>query len=490
MEFFFAVFFLLFYYLRPQDWVTGLIGLNLVKPIIAIWLGAIVMGRSVPSPLPGLLRTPHDWIILSYFIYVVWTAPDMSATFSGFLPLVVFYALTVQSITSWERLESYLKWWMVALIILSIIANLIPLGIDLTGGKAYMEHHNRLCIGTWMHGNPNALAHSVAVVMPISYLLFFWKGTSLGKWVYFPLSAGLAYWCVFQTESKGGFLVGAICLASIYVIGRPKFIQVAVVVISLTVGMSALTLLPRMAQMNDLRSDEGVQGRLLAWEAARASTKNHSTGVGWNQFLAVIDWKDGNRHLKIEKATHSSYVQVGADLGRYGLLLYVAGLWCCLHTLLRFKPANDDEDRCRRILAVLLLSTVVSGWMINRQYHTEYFLLIAATAALHRLRVAEEAALLPAVETSAGDRNAHPAAPNDDEYEYDDDRDSEAGSHDERGGEEPKEEELVPAFSTGKEAEEEPPKPFWNRFGMRDLAICVGLTYGTFWFWDYIIANL
>jgi len=478
MEFFFAVFFLLFYFLRPQDWVPGLIGMNLIKPIIVTWVAALFMGRSIASPLPGLLKTPHDWIILSYFLYVVWTAPDSMGAFTGFLPLVAFYFLTVQSITSWERMVSYLKWWTIALVAVAFIANLIPLGIDLTGGKAYMEEFGRLCIGTWLHGNPNALAHSVVVVLPVAYLLYFWRGTSVGKWIIFPIFAALAYWCVFQTASKGAFLVGGITLVSVFVIGRPKFVQVSVIVVAFTVGMSALSFLPRMAQMNDLRSDEGVQGRLLAWEMARAVTKRQSTGAGWQQFVALIDWKEGNNIIHdIPKATHSSYVQVGADLGTYGLFLYVAGLWCAVHTLLRFRPANDDEDRCRRALAVLLLATAVSGWMINRQYHTEYFLVIAATAALHRLRMSREGAV-DALPAARQEEDKYLVDPEDEEPTIEPDK-------------EPEPETLAPIFSTSeKDPESLPPKPFWNRLGVIDLAVCAGLTFAIFWVWDYIIQNI
>jgi hypothetical protein len=475
MEFFFSVFFLFFYFLRPQDWVPGLSGVNLIKPIIAIWIAALFIGRSASSPLPGLLKTPHDWVILSYFVYVVWTSPDKGGAFSGFLPLVAFYALTVQSITSWERLLSYLKWWTFALLALAIIANLIPLGIDLTGGKAYMEKFGRLCIGTWMHGNPNSLAHSVVVVLPVAYLLFFWKGSTVGKWVAFPVCVGLAYWCVFQTASKGAFLVGGIALVSVFVIGRPKLVQVFAVVIALTVGMSALSFLPRMAQMNDLRSDEGVQGRLLAWEMARSVTKTRSTGAGWQQFVAQIDWREGNTIIHdLQKATHSSYVQVGADLGTYGLFLYVAGLWCATHTLLRFRPANSDEDRCRRILAVLLLSTAASGWMINRQYHTEYFLIIAATAALHRLQVSRETLAEPVVDPPQA---ALPGATASDLSAETPDTASRT-------------EEAAPLFSTREERTDKPPIRFWNRLGIIDLAVCACLTFAIYWIWDYIILNI
>ena len=342
MEFALSVFFLLFYYLRPQDWVPGLAGANLVKPIIAVWLFVLVVARSRPAALPGLLRTPHDWVLLAYFLYAVVTSPDEMATFSGFLPLLAFYALTVQSVNTWPRLLSYLKWWNLSLVLIALLAVLSLFGIDLTGAEEYTKRFvDRLSLGTWLHNNPNALGHSVIAIIPMSYFLFFWKGSAAGRFVLFPLFCALAYYCVFETESKGAFLVGGILVASIFVIGRPKIVQVFAIATALTLGTSALSFLPRMAQMNNLRQDEAVQGRLLAWEQARNVTRKTETGEGWRQFIALIDWKEGNRIIyDIPKSTHSSYVQVGADLGQYGLFLYLAGLWCCLHTLFAFRPKN------------------------------------------------------------------------------------------------------------------------------------------------------
>ena len=469
MEFFLAVFFVLFYYIRPQDWVPGLGGMGLVKPIIAIWVAVLCTSRSRESPLPGVLKTPHDWIILTYWIYVAYATPDWMGALTGFLSLVAFYALTVQSVNTWPRLQSYFKWWIIALTVVAILANLIPLGIDLTGGQQRTDRFfGRLTLGTWIHHNPNALAHSVITVIPASYFLFFWRGTVLGRFVVFPIVSGLAFWCVFQTESKGAFLVGGIMVASIFIIGRPKSVQIAAIAIVLGLGVGALSFLPRMAQMNDLGADEGVQGRLLAWEMARGVSKTHETGLGWQEFHALIDWQEGTQMLyDIPKSTHSSYVQVGADLGGYGLFIYLAGLWCVLHTLLSFRPANEMEDRCRRVLWILLLSNVISGWMINHQYHTEYFLLVAAAAALHRLGKGEELQIA----TTHSSESSESRLP---------DVQSE--------GEIP--ESVTPAYTIKKDNDWAGAKPMWNRFGILDLGVCIGLTWLAFWLWDYVLENI
>lgn len=477
MEFFFAVFFLLFYFLRPQDWVPGLAGVPLVKPIIVAWLFVLVSYRSRESPLKGIMRTPHDWIMLTYWIYVVFTATDSMDAFKGFLPLVVFYALTAQSLNTWPRLLSYFKWWAVALVILALLAVMIPLGIDITGGQEVMDRlKGRLSLGTWQHNNPNALGHSVIILIPAAYFLFFWRGTLSGRFVLFPIIAGLSFWCVYLTESKGAFLVGGMMVVSLYVVGRPKFVQILAILIALTMGVGALSFLPRMSQMGDLRSDEGVQGRLLAWEVARGVTKTQATGVGWNEFVALISWKVGKYTIHgIPKATHSSYVKVAADLGTYGLFIYLAGLWCVVHTLISFRPANDMEGRCCRILWILLISNVVSGWMINREYHTEYFLLLAAAAALHRLGKARELELLPAADYEALEDKSPDSDPEGEMIETRQTLESTG---------------FLAINEASRDEIELPQKPLWNKFGLLDVGVCIGLTWITLWVWDYILVNI
>lgn len=470
MEFVLAIFFLLFYYLRPQDWVAGLEGANLIKPIMAIWAGIILMARSRPSPLVGWMRTPHDWMILIYYGYVVVTAPDPNSVLTGFLPLVVFYAFTVQSVNTWERLLKYLKWWNLALALVALLAVLSLIGFDPTGARDATDRFvGRLCIGTWLHDNPNALGHSVVVVMPLSYFLFFWRGTGNGRFIIFPIFTALAYYCVFRTESKGSFLVGGSLFALLFVIGRPKIVQILAITGALTMGVSALSFLPRMSEMNDLRSDEGVQGRLLAWEMARTASRAHATGEGWGQFQAYIDWREGDRMIyAIPKATHSSYVQVAADLGVYGLFIYLACIWTALHTLLAFRPRNDLEDRCRRAILIIITANLISGWMINRQYHTEYFLMIAATAALHRLRKSEDIAA-----AAEADANKPESAP-------------------EVVPEHPVAVPVpTPAFIVNRTQQVVTVvKRFWNRIGVSDVAVSVTMTWMALYIWDYVLESM
>lgn len=144
-----------------------------------------------------------------------------------------------------------------------------------------------------------------------------------------------------------------------------------------------------MKSMDNLRSEEGVIGRLMAWENAHQTMDRNFTGAGWRQFESWITFVDASGRLITEpKSTHSSYVQIGADLGRPGIFLWLLILFCTFRSVAFYKAEDEVQERCRRAVLLLLIAYMVSSWMINREYHTEYYLIAAIGAAFHRLAIA------------------------------------------------------------------------------------------------------
>ena len=473
MEFRVAVFFLYLYYLRPQDWVEPLIGVNIIRPIILVWLVALTTSRQ-RSELPGLLRTPHDWVIVAYYAYIVWNAPDSQAAFKGFLPMAAFYALTVHSLTTWDRLLAYMKAWNLALLGVAGVAVTSLYGMDLTGAvDVTAANAGRLSIGTWLHNNPNSLAHTVVAVLGLGYMLYFWKGSATGRLVVYPLSALLAIWCAYHTQSKGAYLVAGGLVSLIFVIGRPFAVKALAVAMAMTLGISALSFLPRMSQMSDLRANEGVMGRLLAWEMARTSSRDFPTGVGWKQFEAWVTWEDQT----FLKATHSSYVQIGADLGTYGMFLFLGGLWVAARSLVsaaQLTRFSDEQERVRRAGLILIAAYAASSWMINREYHTEYFLIVAVAAAAHRLTIS---AVANGDESNPLQKESNPEQKSNSPVRL-------GMYQNEKGTARPK------LLVQPAEAPSTKSTDFWRKWGLIDLATVSACTWATFWIWDYILENL
>lgn len=142
-----------------------------------------------------------------------------------------------------------------------------------------------------------------------------------------------------------------------------------------------------MGELNESSRDEAIQGRVTAFKFGLNTLKNNIYGVGIHQFMSGM-----KRTQRFSIAAHSSYVQVGGELGWPGLFIFVGILYCCLRTLISAKTTDVTEERVRRILFVLLVSYAVSSWMVNWPWRTTFFLMVGAIAAFHRLMVAKHPA--------------------------------------------------------------------------------------------------
>jgi len=372
---------LLVYFIRPQDWLPGFIGVGIVSPIMLVAIASMIQRAKTAERKIDFFRTPHDWAVLLYYAYIVATSGDWYATLKSAFPLFAFYYVTVQALSDPPRLQSYLKVWMWSVFTLAAFGMLSIYGWDITGARPMTESMlGRLALGTWMHNNPNALGHTVMTAIPLAYFLYFWKKPMPSKLI----AAGVwlvSFSAILETESKGAVLAGFITLIVSYSFGRSKIVQLLLFAAAFAGGGAAMSFMPRMEEMGSLRSDAGVQGRLLAWEQARMAVQNDFTGEGYKQFQAIIKWEK----MWLSKATHSSYIKIGADLGYPGMFIYVGILWLGIRTLFRAKPAVDELERSRRSLFTLIAAYCMSNWMIDRAYHTEFFLFMAAIAALHRM---------------------------------------------------------------------------------------------------------
>jgi hypothetical protein len=479
MNFAIARVILILYYIRPQDWVPGMSGWNIMKPVAL--LGVIALfNRPGGLDVRNLFRTPIDWAMLLYGAYIVFTSDTGIDTFKAFYPFIVYFLLTSQGLEREQDLTRYLKLWAVLLLILAAMAVASLFGLDLTGARAVTEgQQGRLAIGTYMHSNPNALGHSVAAAIPLVYVFWFSKQPVVSRLLAI-LACWLVYYCIEQTQSRGSFVVCAGAMLLSFSFGKPKIVQVFIAALALIAGGSVVAVMPRMA--GGLRSDEGVQGRMLAWEQARTAMQTNNFGVGYEKFIAYIRWREGRYVYIIRKATHGSYIQIGADLGYPGLFSYLLIVAACLRTVtLPIPPSEGDALRkARDALFLSLAMAAVSGWMIDRAYSLEFFLLAGAFSAYHRLLLqrneAERLTESPLIETANDGAESSSLA---------------AASTLQS---------AVPIVSFGPGLEPHlvaPASPakipriseIWSRLGLIDLVVAVGLAYTVIAIWERVLAS-
>jgi hypothetical protein len=316
-------------------------------------------------------------------------------------------------------------------------------------------------------------------------------------------------YCIYETVSKGSFLCAAITFFATMAFGRPKTVQIGLGVVAVMFGASALFLLPRMNELNKSKSDEAIQGRVAAFKHGFEVMQTQTRGVGkgqWGKDAFMTDYtrvavppKAGNandkghyilRPFHYNKAPHSSYVCTGAELGRTGLFLFVGVLYCCLRTTMTAKTATTDEERIRRMLFVLVISYIVSSWMVDFEYRPTFFMFTAAIAALHRHLSGMLAEKKEEEEETEGPNHdspvpvwhppilvAQPALAG-----------ALADSHATHQVLEPRGE-----FASAAEAEPEPAAGIgwnWIRLGWFDAVAVIVLAAATIRFWAYIMARM
>lgn len=373
---------ILLWLIRPQDWVPGMEGVGIMTYVMILGMIGVAM-RPGGVNLKQLVQSPGDWMVVGYLGWIVWTSGDWFATAKELVPYAGFYFVTALSLNSWKRMERFLSCWVAGLAVVVVLALSTVYGYELAEGSQSITDgfNGRLALNTWIFNNPNSLGHGIAVLLGLGYIWWFWH-RSIGLRVLALLAMAGAAQVVVETESKGSYLSGAAVVTVSLLFKRSRLTQVIVVGLMMTAGLGALKMLPRMETMDS--REGGIAGRLVIWQLAYNAMETTVTGEGWKEFEAWFETED---YGLIRKATHGSYVNVGADLGYMGLFLFLGVLYANARTIWLARLPHPDMrvERIQRALLCLLVSFVASAWMIDRAYHTDYFILAGACAAMHRL---------------------------------------------------------------------------------------------------------
>jgi hypothetical protein len=499
-----VILFLVLYYLRPQEWPIGLDQVRFVQLTMLAGLASLSL-RERGFQMRDLLRTPHDWAVLAFWAWIVFSSPSPWFTFKESANLYIFYMVIVQTLYTVPRINQFLGWWTFLIATIATLAVLSLNGFDPLGSQeiTVTTMKNRLILNLSIFNNPNALGHSVVPAIPLLYYFCIWKRPILLRCIGVVLMAVAGY-CIYLTVSKGAFIAGAATIVATLTFGRPKTVQAILITVSVMFGGALLFSLPRMNELNKSKSDEAIQGRIMAFTHGykMMTTTDHGVGFhGWaTSFLegkyrfkrTKFDKESLKKPMPIvSKAPHSSYVCIGAELGYVGFYLHLGILYCCLRTLVTATTRTPAEERIRRILFVLIVSYMVSSWMVDFEYRATFFMFAAATAVLHRHlhgineardRKREEVPVQPlqppvpewrarlvpqpALERALAERGApaavltlEPLPARDPEPEPD--------------------AKPVPGIGRG-----------WNRIGWVDLALTLAMTYAGIRYWSYLLTNM
>ncbi len=402
MDFAGIVLFAIALYVRPQEFIGFLSALRPAQLSLAMAGLGLFIRESGISP-KQIIRTPMDWMITAYFVYIlVWTPGSFGELWGQIYPFVGFYFLVVLALTNFRRIYQYLAWWCGCVMFIAVMALLSMIGLDpLDSATTTAGSQGRLTLNTSLFSNPNGLGHSVMVAVPLLFFFMFWKRPIFVKEVGLPLIF-LPMLCTYFTQSKGAAVSGIGAIIATLAFGRPKWVQFVLLPILLVIGSAALPLLPRFSDTplgsGQGRNDEAVLGRIQAFEFGKWAFENMPYGVGYGNFYAAYVRKAGDLQAR---ASHSSFNQVQAEFGFWGLLIFSGILYTCFHSLTRARTADDNEERVRRMLFCMLLSYVISSWMIDFGFRASLFVMVAMISAFHRILMDRTAGYNPTTQEQA-----------------------------------------------------------------------------------------
>lgn len=477
MDFATALAFLILYYIRPQEWIPFVGVLRPVTLVMGLALGAAVF-RKRGLGWKELFKTPHDGLMLAYFLWIVVTARNPFEALSSVYNLYAFYVVTVLALSSLERLSKYLVCWAGLLVTLAALGVASTFGIDPTGAREVTEGamKGRLALGTLVFDNANALGHSVVPVLTMLYVLVVWRRPIFVRVAAAPLAAIPAY-CVYLTFSKGAYISGFVTGLVSLCFRRPKIVQVWILAGALTLGVAGLQQLPRMSSMVNTKGDEGIQRRSAAFLFGYRSMRENLAGLGYNRFSPKMEARGG----RLIAGPHSSYVRVGGEFGLPGLFLFSGILCACYRTLYTARTTRVEEERVQRVLLVLLVSVTVSSWMMDWSLMTHFVLLVACVAGFHRhllQRDLDAAHTVGQASPSATTATAPAPPPG-------------VGAPTSTQGPDPASGGVVsraPRRTRSRRKERSQPgpdRPLWNRLRMADLWMFAGATFLIIMIWRY-----
>lgn len=328
------------------------------------------------------------WVLLSCLM-----ASNRGEAFANFNGNFIKIFIMVFAISWLPTKLSQLKVIPVLLLLSGLCIGLLALynkanGIGLVEGTRVTIGRN---IGS-MLGDPNDLA--LVLQFPVSFALAYTFHGHMWQRVLTAIILLILLMSVLATQSRGGLLGIS---SGIFALTLLKSRSIIMPIIFSSIGLIALVL---FAGISDRASggaaesgvDESAMGRIYAWQAAiNMAISNPFTGVGLNNFYYNYyfyspHW-DGKNH-----AVHSTWLQITAEMGFAGLVLFllmVIGALKVSYRLLK-RLENHEMKPLAQGLWLGMLSFCVSGTFLTQGTTWPLYILIGLLLALDRLTLIQE----------------------------------------------------------------------------------------------------
>jgi probable O-glycosylation ligase (exosortase A-associated) len=428
-------------YLRPQDLFGFLV---ILRPNIAL-LALTVISLAIHRRLENRDRItllPNDKAFLAFLMAAVlsnvtsvWFSSSMETT--GELAKVgVFYFTAILLLDTVPRLRRYFDWYIYSVAFVSLVQiwTYLTVGLNRTTGKggygiiiggatvlggagpmskATADVNGVGGYSSYFYANASELGLGLCIAYPISYYLF--RATA-NKWlrlVFLGLT-GLFIWSIVVTGSRGAF-VGFVATL-VYILYKEKKLIVGLIVAAFLAAPATYLVsdeyVNRIKSIGEYKEDVSVEIRFQVWRAALSMIADHPLfGVGTGNFATAYgSFYKAAGDLSSYTSPHNIFVQVFAELGLLGIVVYLAFIAAIFYLNRKTRQMLRAIDDARNLVLythgidVALLGYIVAGQFITATYYPHLFQFSVWASAIYlmaRNMVNEKKAQLDAVNSPA-----------------------------------------------------------------------------------------
>lgn len=362
-------------YVRPQDWVPGLVGLP-----TAIILTPLGLVASLPDYLRDRerFRTPQNKLLAAYLAVIFLStlvAVDPSTAIGQlwlFTKRAMLFVMVVWALTSAEQI--YRVVWAILLmsLFLAFQAVLQATTGECWGGLTPYPGYDEIRVrwyGDW--DGPNVFGILFVLSTAIALELALGPYSTRVRFGALGLIASYAT-AIYLTNSRGA--VVALAVATVFYLRRRLTTGKAVLAVALALGALLYMVPSRMSQLNT--DEASARERSWAWEQGLDLLRQHPfLGVGRGQFAQSID----SRLL-----AHNNYVQNFTETGLVGFFCFTGLLWLSYRgTSLVADPPISDPPReldprlgsLGRMMTATLVGYATATFFVVMELELLYFFL-------------------------------------------------------------------------------------------------------------------
>ena len=388
--------YILVLFIRPQDWVPGMLNLPIIMPVIGVAIFATVL--EMGNKEWHFKDAPQNWLVLGFFIAVVlsnvlsfqsWFNFHATLTaFTEFGKIVVLYFLISINLRSLRQVKGF-----IAAVILGCLFMAIHGILQIHTGNGFgsdtpplfipgENSYRIVAFGAW--ADPNDLAQALVMVLPFLISGIHRPGVAAPRRLVSLGLAGVIGYAVYLTGSRGGWLALAVMTISYFLLNfRVK--KIAVVFGVLVLG-GLMALAPARVQSGSTH-DESARGRLVAWADGNKMLKMSPIfGIGKGRY---------GEFSESGKVAHNSFVHCWGELGLFGYFWWLGMLFASVKDSYALgKERSDDPEkgetgRLARVLLAAMIGFLASAVFLSRTYTAELFILVGLIAAMHAIRERE-----------------------------------------------------------------------------------------------------